>query len=144
MTRGEYVASFMQTQNIDDLIIRLEKIRDNLTQKDETITKLNAELKQLRDEYDKDADIVELKEEINILKKRIENGFDITEEEKKAIEKWQETHERKVHKRKKNDIGCMGGCIGGCYTYLFIPTSIGVIGTIKCTCGKEFTFRELD
>ena len=36
-----------------------------------------------------------------------------------------------------------GGAIGGTFTYEFIPTSIGTIGTIKCTCGDSFTFEDL-
>jgi hypothetical protein len=37
-----------------------------------------------------------------------------------------------------------GGAIGGTWTYKFVPTSIGTIGT--CICGKcqeEFTFQDL-
>lgn len=35
------------------------------------------------------------------------------------------------------------GCIGGNYSYIFIPTSIGIIGEIQCSCGEKFTFCEL-
>lgn len=36
-----------------------------------------------------------------------------------------------------------GGTIGGSYTYKFTPTSIGVFGTVECSCGERFDFSEL-
>lgn len=27
--------------------------------------------------------------------------------------------------------------------HAFVPTSIGTIGTVKCSCGAEFTFQDL-
>lgn len=33
--------------------------------------------------------------------------------------------------------------IGGKFTYTFIPTSIGVIGEVTCSCGESMTFSNL-
>ncbi len=62
-------------------------------------------------------------------------GFPITKSEEKAITKWKSEHE-------KNHNGGYGA-IGGKYTYHFIPTSIGIVGTIKCSCGAEFDFQRI-
>lgn len=64
--------------------------------------------------------------------------FEITPEEQTKIEKWQNKHIKKKHKGNNYH-----GAIGGNWTYEFIPTSIGYIGTVKCSCGEEYTFREL-
>lgn len=59
------------------------------------------------------------------------------------IETWKGKHDREVHGLTEcNKI--IGGAIGDRYTFEFIPTTIGIIGTIKCgSCGEKFTFREL-
>lgn len=64
--------------------------------------------------------------------------FEITEDEQKNIIKWQNKHIKKKHKG-----NTYFGAIGGNWSYEFIPTSIGDIGTVKCDCGEKFTFREL-
>lgn len=62
--------------------------------------------------------------------------FGITAKELDTIEKWKKKHERK----------CKVGptTIGGRYTYCFKPTSVGVIGIVKCVCGKEKDFTNYD
>lgn len=65
-------------------------------------------------------------------------SFDITKEEDKAINAWVKNHIFNRHQGHH-----YGGAIGGTYEYIFTPTSIGEVGTIKCTCGDSFTFREL-
>lgn len=64
--------------------------------------------------------------------------FEVTPKEREQIEEWKEQHIKEKHNG--NDYA---ETIGGRYTYEFIPTSIGDIGTIKCGCGAEFTFKEL-
>lgn len=64
--------------------------------------------------------------------------FSTNAEEDIKIEKWQKKHIKKKHKG-----DTYFGAIGGNWSYEFIPTSIGDIGTVKCNCGEEFTFREL-
>ena len=64
--------------------------------------------------------------------------FEVTPEEREQIEEWKEQHIKEKHKGNN-----YSGAFGGRYTYEFIPTSIGDIGTIKCGCGAEFTFKEL-
>lgn len=83
------------------------------------------------EEYSKDEEIRKLQEKNHEMYQKLLRGFSITEEEAKAIRKWQETHKDS------------GGAIGGGYTYEFTPTAIGTIGTIKRSNGESFTFREL-
>lgn len=68
----------------------------------------------------------------------VQHGFEINNKEYEAIEQWKREHEKEKHNGKLKR-----GAIGGNYTYEFTPTSIGVIGSIKCTCGAEFVFKEI-
>lgn len=71
-----------------------------------------------------------LKEERDTAKADLFRGFGITEEEDKRIQDWLKEH-KKTHLR------------GLGVSYVFTPTSLGTAGKIKCSCGEEFTFREL-
>ena len=71
------------------------------------------------------------------LEKRLQNSFCVSDKEWKRIKKWQKTHEKAC-------AASESGAIGGRYSYIFLPTSIGIIGTVKCVCGKEFCFKELE
>lgn len=58
--------------------------------------------------------------------------------EMSAVESWIEKHIEEKH----------GGntyarAIGGRFSYVFVPTSLGVIGTIRCGCGEEYCFRDI-
>lgn len=112
----------------------------------ETIERLEKENQELRDEHYKDAELSRMSEQLNYMRKANMNGFPITEEENEKIKQWQDQHLIKVHgldtleKRVETE-----GAIGGRWTYKFIPTSIGTIGTVRCgACGEEFTFQEMD
>lgn len=92
--------------------------------KDEEIQKLQAEIDKLK---------TELKE-----KKKGYTEFVITPEENNEINKWIDKHINEKHGGSH-----YAGAIGGRFTYKFIPTSIGEIGEIVCSCGESFCFREL-
>ncbi len=89
-------------------------------------------------EYDKEKEIAKRDKEIKSLRAELAQGFGITDEEWEAIHKWQDNHIKKAHSG-----NTYAGAIGGRWTFEFIPTSIGDIGTVKCECGAEFIFREL-
>ena len=85
-----------------------------------------------------------MQQELDVTKKDLRRGFSISEREQKAIKEWQEKHDTEVHGFKTlEDRLHAGGLIGGRYTYHFVPTSIGVSGTIQCSCGEEFEFCKL-
>lgn len=86
----------------------------------------------------------ELHGQIYEMEKDLNRGFLITEKEYEAIQAWIRKHNEEVHgadysaHKYRNS-----GAIGGAFTYEFIPTSIGVIGTVRCSCGESFIFQNL-
>lgn len=110
-------------------------IKANILSKEKNINSLNKELKALKENYNKDEEIAKLIRERDELREDSYRGFPISKEEEKSIKEWMNNHEQ-VHKGGH-------GVSGGKYTYCFVPTSIGVIGTIKCSCGEEFCFQDI-
>lgn len=123
----------------------LERLHNILTWEREHIQRLTEENARLRSEHYKDKELQKMAEEVERLRAASMRGFTIDEEEGAQIKEWIEHHEKEVHHIKDcNDAQEFQGCIGGNYTYTFVPTSIGVIGTIKCSqCGAELTFQDL-
>lgn len=121
-----------------------EDIKDELKRKDMTLKYLELQNRELYDEHYKDNELKQMLDEVNKMKDDYYRGFPISEEEDKNIKEWIDNHERDVH-------GCYtledkinrGGCCGGTYTYEFVPTSIGTIGTVKCSCGAKYTFQDM-
>lgn len=111
----------------------IDKIVENLWRESRWNERLRKELVEAKDEAYKDKELQEMEEKYLEMRADYYRGFPISEEEEKSIDNWIDEHEKK----------CKGGhgAVGGKYTYHFIPTSIGVIGTIKCSCGKEFDFQ---
>lgn len=99
---------------------------------------LEEENKKLKDEHYKDEEIARLKEERDKAQKDMWRGFPISEEDDKKIKEWCKKHELEKHGGKMRK-----GAIGGAYTYIFTPTSIGIVCTIKCFCGETFDFAGL-
>ena len=116
----------------------LDEIKNRLDRRQRIIDNLRKTNTYLRGEHYKDELVADLKEQLTEIKKDMHRGFSISEEEDDAICKWIEHHNQEVHH------GQPAGALGGRYTYCFCPTSIGVIGTIRCNCGDGFCFRELD
>ena len=117
----------------------MKELCEILTRKFEDIDKL---CEYLREENEKLKNGEFEKQELKRLKERYDEmqadyfrGFPISEEEDKKVKKWMNEHEKK----------CVGGhgCVGGKYIYKFVPTSIGTIGKVVCSCGEEFTFQDL-
>lgn len=123
--------------SIDDVFNNVNKLKDFILRLKNQRDRAWKELK----EYNKDVEIQKLQDEIDELKNRKnkEMAFVITPEEQEMINDWIEEHTNEVHK------GYLyTGPIGGSFTYKFIPTSIGDIGEVVCSCGEKFCFRELE
>lgn len=121
--------------NFEDVIMAIiDRINDAETKKDEAYKQL--------EEWNKDEEIQELKNKIESLQNELWNiskySFEITPEEYEAIEEW-----KKKHIEEKHNGDAYAGAIGGRYKYIFVPTSIGTVGSIKCSCGETFCFSEL-
>lgn len=115
----------------------LNALREMIADKDETIERLQGRIAELEDEHFKDAKLKELNENLQKMQEDHCRGFPISKEEKREVVNWMKKHDEEVHKKASS------GAVGGRYTYCFTPTSIGEIGTVRCSCGAEFTFREL-
>ena len=122
----------------------LEDIKDELNGRDTKLKYLELQNRALYDEHYKDNEMQQMLNELNKMKDDYYRGFPISEEENKNIKEWIDNHERDFH-------GCYtlkdqinrSGCCGGTYTYEFVPTSIGTIGTVRCSCGAKFTFQDM-
>ena len=122
----------------------VEDIKHELQGKDIRIEYLEKQNQKLRDEKYKDNELLRMEAELKTMKEDYYRGFPISEEEQKSIREWMDKHDEEVHHaRTLGDKLKLGGCCGGRYTYKFTPTSIGTIGTIKCSCGAEFTFQNM-
>lgn len=127
-----------QTTKIHPLSECIESVQEMVYRSEERVEELEEELKKLRDQYDKDEEVAALKAQIADLQEQLSRGFSMSAEECEAVEKWRKKHMSEVH------VGVETfGAIGGELTYTFVPTSIGVSGTVECTCGESFCFREL-
>ena len=125
-----------------DKALRAIKIR-NMDDRD-YIRRLEKENNELKNHAYKDKELAEMRDNLNKMKGEYYRGFPISEDEEHKINEWIEKHEREVHGIKTyEDKLASHGCCGGGYTYEFVPTSIGTVGTVRCNCGAEFTFQEI-
>lgn len=137
METGEMVSVYPLDKCLKAIEQRHKDMKDS-------IERLEAENIRLKEENYKDEELQRMKAEVQKARKALSRGFSISEEEQEQINKWKEQHERDVHNLYTlEDKLKYKGTVGGSYTYEFMPTSIGIIGTIKCSCGEKFTFAEL-
>lgn len=124
-------------ESLNDLA---EAIKDLKSQ----IERLRNENANLKNEACKDGELSKLKEERDKALEDYYRGFPITEKEKDAINKWKNKHEEEIHGLTTLEEKIYyGGVSGGTYSYIFIPTTLGTIGKIRCACGMEFVFQDL-
>ena len=131
--------------NVDKAIDTfVEDIKHELQGKDIRIKYLEKQNQELRDEKYKDNELSRMESELKTMKEDYYRGFPISQEEQKSIREWMDKHDEEVHHcHTITDKIKRGGCIGGTYKYEFIPTSIGTVGTVKCSCGAAFTFQDM-
>ena len=99
--------------------------------------RLQEENTQLKDEHYKDAELIRMQADLEVMRNQLKRGFPLSEAEADAIFQWQYNHLEAKHK------GQSSGTVGGRFTYCFTPTSIGTIGEIQCSCGAKYIFKEL-
>lgn len=115
----------IQVPPIDELV---ESLRRKFKDQEEELARVKKENGQLKSEHYKDEELLKLKEENSSLKKRLFRGFEITKEEDEKITDWAFNHD----------------CLRPTLKYEFTPTGIGIIGVVKCSCGKKLIFRDLN
>lgn len=64
--------------------------------------------------------------------------FELSSYENKKLAKWYSEHKCQF----VDPTNC--GAIGGRLTYVFTPTSLGVISSVRCACGEEETLTNFD
>ena len=122
----------------------LDYIRDIVNSNERTIEALKKRNNELLDEHYKDKSLSEMKEQYEKMQEDYYRGFPISEEEDSEIKKWQKEHEENVHGLTDDRLRMKaGGVSGGRYSYHFVPTSLGVSGVIRCSCGAEFEFQKI-
>lgn len=139
-----YKRNVYMSRDSKDVEEMFSEILNNYEEKEETIKYLREENKRIKDEKYKDSELTSMKRELEGVKGDLYRGFPISIKEKKTIEEWRLKHEAEAHGRKTLEQRLSAhGAIGGSYTYVFTPTSIGVVGEVKCSCGETFTFQDL-
>lgn len=103
----------------DEAIKTLQNDRETHLQR---IDFLQSENERIRSEKYKDAELFRMRQEVGSLQNAMRFGFPITAEEHAAIEKWKDAHVQSRHKGKRRPL----------FSYSFVPTSLGVIGTCRC------------
>ena len=138
---GEYYTNGITVYDMDKCCAALkQRDADQISR----IKYLEKENKKLKDEAYKDSELQRMKAELAEARNDLRRGFGISESEQKAIKEWKKKHETEAHGIVTDDQRMkLHGCIGGNYSYIFIPTSIGIVGEIQCSCGEKFTFCEL-
>lgn len=110
-------------QQFDKDRAELEQYREG-TRHDEIIKKKDEQIKELRRELDEYQH-----------KEFITSEFGFSEEEMAEAGKWTEQH----YKETKHH----GGAAGGNFSYTIIPTGLGIIKEVKCSCGASHTIQDL-
>lgn len=115
-----------------------------MTSNERIIEALRKQNSELLDEHYKDKALSEMKERFEKMEKDYYRGFPISENEYSVIENWKKKHDEEAH-RLTDDRSRMRaeGVCGGRYSYRFTPTSIGVSGVVRCSCGAEFEFQKI-
>lgn len=109
-------------------------IKANIMTREETIQRLQDELKAAKDEAYASEEMQRMKEELERTKKAYYRGFPISEQEQEQIRAWQKKHDVVAHNNPKH----YHGTSGGGYSYIFYPTAIGTSGVIRCdTCAAR-------
>lgn len=107
--------------------------------------RLQAENERLHDEHYENKEIQKLTDEIAELRSRLGYSFRLDKADWDRIHEWQHAHMAEKHGLDTPEKRLQaGGAIGGMWTFEFVPTSIGTVGTCRCgKCKEEFTFQEL-
>lgn len=135
----DWTSSGITVYDFDKCITALKKRHEDQLDR---IKYLEEENGKLKDDAYKDAEMAKMKSQFDEMKKDYYRGFPITESENQKIKEWMKEHDVEAHGVVNNtDRLRRAGCCGGNYSYEFIPTSVGTIGYVKCSCGTKFEFQ---
>ena len=116
---------------INDAFKQIKEQIDDLLEENKALRKENKELKSA---HYKDKEIKKMKASVDECDKALKRGFPIWDEWQKKIDKWKDEHD-------KEHITPTPRKYTHHYSYIFTPSPVGTIGTIRCSCGEEFCFQ---
>lgn len=104
--------------------------------------KLREENFKLKSEHYKDTEIKKLNDYIEGLKEDLYRGFPILKEEFDEIEKWQQSHTKKMHPRKPQKKIVKYLADSPDYNYSFSPFELGIAQKCYCETCRLKAFKE--
>ena len=123
---------------ISNLKKDLEKAIGSLDLVEKNLSDYEKQIAELKVENWKDTTLQEMKKEYDEMEADYWRGFPISKDEQKVIKEWQHKHINKIHNG-----NFYGGVSGGSWRYEFVPTTIGVIGSICCASCYQKMLEEL-
>lgn len=123
---------------------KIEDTKQHLEWFIQQFDKDRAELEQYREGTRHDEIIKKKDEQIAELNKKLReyqskeflvSEFGFSEEEMAEAGKWTAEHYKESKHR--------GGAAGGNFSYIIIPTGLGIIKEVKCSCGASHTIQDL-
>ena len=130
-------------RNIDQLSKLIAVIQDDFRRSENLILRLREDNEALRSKHYKDDQLKRLQADLDKARSMTSVGFCVTNEQQQRIEEWKRSHVNQLNAKKNRECCEKAGAIGGRFTYCFTPTSIGTVGTVRCSCGAEYCFNEL-
>lgn len=98
---------------------------------------LRKENERIKSEKYQDEELSTMKERYDKMQSDYYCGFPISEKENERIKNW-------INNLTKDEVPTKMGAIGGRFSYHFIPTSLGTVGTIMDSItGEKLTFRDI-
>lgn len=123
--KGEKIIEILPN---DDLC---EIIAEKLNRQEELINHYKTLYEEAKSQTYKDEELLKLDTENKELRTRLARSFEVTPEEQNKINNWIQHHD---HDFKSHLLD---------WSYDFTRTPIGIAGKVRCSCGKEFIFKEL-
>lgn len=123
--------------NIEKMI--LDKSLDDIRRIVEGMSEQRDDAKRLVEDWEKDAEIKKLKEEIECLKKERINGFIFSSDQIREIKAWEQNHIRNYHKEEEK--GKIRKSSGIHFEYCFSHTPVGTLSSVVCEECRKKAFK---
>lgn len=123
--KGEKIIEIPSNDNLCEII------KEKLNRQEELINHYKTLYEEAKSRTYKDKELLRLDAENNELRSRLTCSFEIDPDEQNKINNWIQHHD---HDFKKHLLD---------WSYIFTRTPIGVVGKVRCSCGKEFIFKDI-
>lgn len=124
----------------------LDELFDNIRNRmqlyvDDNI-RLREENEKLKSEHYKDKELKRLNEELEKIEEDLYRGFPIYKDELDNIEKWQQSHIKKMHPKNPQKKHVKYWAKGPDYNYMFSPFELGISQKCYCETCRKKAFKE--